>query len=124
MDIKDTTVTRTEPHISTIRSLNFDFVTSTPGCPGPGETPTANSLVISAGGKGQIQAGTCGRLIIALKTEDAPMSDDVYYSTLLRPGLDASSMSTDRIEKSTEVRPVQRALLLNTLLTGFVLGGG
>jgi ribokinase len=97
-----------QPHICVVGSLNIDFVTTTPRCPGPGETLTAISLSVTAGGKGGNQAVACGRASFVTKeAQDVSVSmigavgaDDVYYSTLLRPALEASGVRTDGIEMS------------------------
>ncbi|KAI5293714.1 hypothetical protein KEM56_005990, partial [Ascosphaera pollenicola] len=60
--------------VATIRiigSLNVDTVTVTPRFPGPGETLTATSFNILAGGKGANQAVACGRL-----SRNSPKDDD------------------------------------------------
>lgn len=121
MGIKDTTsYTNTQPHICIIGSLNIDFVTCTSRCPGPGETLTANSLAVSAGGKGGNQAVACGRAsFIAQETQDVSVSmigavgaDDVYYSTLLKPALGASGVNTESIEESTEAQTGSASIIV------------
>lgn len=126
MGIKNTTTTTTNPHICIIGSLNIDFVTSTPRCPGPGETLTANSLTVSAGGKGGNQAVACGRAsFIAQETQDVSVSmigavgaDDVYYSTLLKPGLEASGVNTDNIEESSEMQTGSASIIVEEAVGG------
>jgi ribokinase len=98
----------TAPHICVIGSVNIDFVTFAPRCPGPGETLTATSLVVTAGGKGANQAVACGRASFASKDkQDVTISmigavgaDDPYYSTLLRPVLEESGVTTKDIEET------------------------
>lgn len=98
----------TQPHICVIGSLNIDFVTSTPRCPGAGETLTATSLTVTAGGKGGNQATACGRASFTTNTtQNATISmigavgaNDVYYSTLLKPTLEKSGVRTADIEES------------------------
>ncbi|KAJ5232871.1 hypothetical protein N7468_005827 [Penicillium chermesinum] len=101
-----------KPRIAIIGSLNIDFVTATPRCPGPGETLTATSLSVSAGGKGGNQAVACGRASFQTKEEQdvnvtmigAVGAEDVYYSTLLQPALVSSGVSTSTIEESTKAQ--------------------
>ncbi|PYH63359.1 ribokinase [Aspergillus vadensis CBS 113365] len=98
------------PQICVIGSLNIDFVTYTPRCPDAGETLTANSLAISAGGKGANQAVACGRASFASKdNQDASVymigavgAGDPYYSALLRPTLEGSGVSTTGIQEKTD----------------------
>lgn len=124
MGIKKTKLT--QPHICIIGSLNIDFVTSTPRCPGPGETLTANSLTISAGGKGGNQAVACGRASFNTKeAQDVTVSmigavgaDDAYYSTLLKPGLEASGVNTDSIEESTEAQSGSASIIVEEAVGG------
>ncbi|RHZ43907.1 ribokinase [Aspergillus thermomutatus] len=99
-------------HICVVGSLNVDFAVSTSRCPGPGETLTAKSLSVTAGGKGANQAVACGRA--SLTSSDASKvtvsmigavgSDDVYYSTLIRPTLEDSGVDTKYIEERTDSR--------------------
>lgn len=101
-----------KPHICVIGSLNIDFVTATPRCPGAGETLTATSLTVTAGGKGGNQATACGRASFTTdKTQDATVSmigavgaNDVYYSTLLKPALEKSGVSTADVEESSKAQ--------------------
>ncbi|KAJ5475229.1 hypothetical protein N7539_008295 [Penicillium diatomitis] len=98
----------TQSHIAVIGSLNIDFVTSTPRCPGAGETLTATSLTVTAGGKGGNQATACGRAsFTSPTTQDVAVSmigavgaNDPYYATLLKPALEKSGVSTATIEQS------------------------
>jgi ribokinase len=99
-------------HICVVGSLNIDFAVSTSRCPGPGETLTANSLSVTAGGKGANQAVGCGRA--SLTSNDASKvtvsmigavgADDVYYATLIRPTLEDSGVDTKYIEEKTDSR--------------------
>ncbi|PYI14316.1 ribokinase [Aspergillus violaceofuscus CBS 115571] len=102
-----------QPSILIIGSLNTDFVTYTPRCPLAGETLTATSLTISAGGKGANQAVACGRAAHTTPTTHsanvymvgAVGANDPYYSALMRPLLEGSSVSvagvTERADAST-----------------------
>ncbi|KAJ5124859.1 Ribokinase [Penicillium bovifimosum] len=96
------------PQITIIGSLNIDFVTATPRCPAAGETLTATSLTVSAGGKGGNQAVACGRSSFTSRTTQdvtvnmigAVGANDPYYSTLLKPALETSGVDTASIEQS------------------------
>lgn len=96
------------PQISIIGSLNIDFVTTTPRCPTAGETLTATSLTVSAGGKGGNQAVACGRSSFTSEsTQDVSVNmigavgaDDPYYTSLLKPALENSGVNTAAIEQS------------------------
>jgi ribokinase len=98
------------PSICVIGSLNIDFVTYTPRYPGPGETLTATSLSVNAGGKGANQAVACGRASFASKShQDVTVSmigavgaDDPYYGILLNPMLETSGVSTTDVEGKKE----------------------
>lgn len=100
----------TIPHIWVIGSLNIDFVTFTPRCPKAGETLTATSLLVTAGGKGANQAVACGRASFVSKAhQDVVVSmigavgpNDPHYLTLLRPMLEDSGVSTSGIEETKE----------------------
>lgn len=106
----DLTNMSTIPHICVVGSLNIDFVTFTPRCPEPGETLTATSLLVTAGGKGANQAVACGRASFVSKAhQDVIVSmigavgpNDPYYLTLLRPMLEDSGVSTRGIEETKE----------------------
>ncbi|KAF7122645.1 hypothetical protein CNMCM5793_000670 [Aspergillus hiratsukae] len=99
-------------HICVVGSLNIDFAVSTSRCPGPGETLTAKSLSITAGGKGANQAVACGRA--SLTSSDASKvtvsmigavgADDVYYATLIRPTLEDAGVDTKYIQEQTDSR--------------------
>lgn len=128
MGIKDETATTgtSQPHICIIGSLNIDFVTSTPRCPGPGETLTATSLSVTAGGKGGNQATACGRASFTSKdTQDVAVSmigavgaDDVYYSTLLKPAFEKSGVNTASIEESTEAQTGSASIIVEEAAGG------
>ncbi|KAL2068371.1 hypothetical protein VTL71DRAFT_16469 [Oculimacula yallundae] len=95
------------PSICVIGSLNTDFVTFTPRCPGPGETLTATSLSIMAGGKGANQAVACGRASFISKTEQdvlvsmigAVGASDPFYLATMKPMLEDSGVSTEGVEE-------------------------
>jgi len=97
------------PVIRVVGSLNIDFVTLTPRVPGPGETLTATSLSVNAGGKGANQAVACGRAAFVSKTEQdvrvemigAVGANDPYYASLLRPILEESGVSTKGVTEIT-----------------------
>ncbi|KAJ5731535.1 uncharacterized protein N7483_006043 [Penicillium malachiteum] len=127
MGIKTTpATTSSNPHICIIGSLNIDFVTSTPRCPGPGETLTATSLTVTAGGKGGNQAVAAGRASFISKGEQdvsvsmigAVGADDVYYNTLLKPGLENSGVSTTDIEESTEAQTGSASIIVEDAAGG------
>ncbi|ETI24458.1 ribokinase [Cladophialophora carrionii CBS 160.54] len=96
-----------KPKICIIGSLNIDFVTSTPRIPGPGETLTATSMTVHPGGKGANQAVACGKAAftapgsqdVAVEMFGAVGADDPYYSSLLKPTLEKSGVSTAGIEQ-------------------------
>ena len=91
-----------KPVISVVGSLNIDFVTLTPRVPGPGQTLTATSLQVNAGGKGANQAVACGKASFTSRTSQdvvvgmigAVGIDDPYYASLLKPTLQSSGVST------------------------------
>ncbi|KAJ5719948.1 hypothetical protein N7493_006826 [Penicillium malachiteum] len=119
-------ITPSNPHICIIGSLNIDFVTSTPRCPGPGETLTATSLTVTAGGKGGNQAVAAGRASFISKEEhDVSVSmigavgaDDVYYTSLLKPGLENSGVSTTDIGESTEAQTGSASIIVEDAAGG------
>lgn len=86
--------------IQVIGSLNVDFTTLTPRFPGPGETLTATSLTVNAGGKGANQCVACGRASFTSKGEHdvevemigAVGAGDPYYVSLLKPTLEESGV--------------------------------
>lgn len=95
---------RRRPHIRVIGSLHLDFVTTTPRCPGPGETIQASRFDVNAGGKGANQAAACGRASAISKSErdvtvamiGAVGKDDPYYKKL-RDALQDSFVTTEHI---------------------------
>ncbi|KAJ9483742.1 hypothetical protein VN97_g9652 [Penicillium thymicola] len=114
------------PRITVIGSLNIDFVTATPRCPGPGETLTATSLTVSAGGKGGNQAVACGRSSFTSQTtQDASVNmigavgaKDPYYTTLLQPALEQSGVDTTSIEQSTVAQTGSASIIVEEAIGG------
>jgi ribokinase len=98
------------PHICVVGSLNVDFVTRVSRCPGPGETITAKSLSVTVGGKGANQAVACARAsFMSKERQDVKVTmigavglDDSFYSTLLRPALEASGVVTEYIHENND----------------------
>ncbi|KAN0080749.1 Ribokinase-like protein [Elaphomyces granulatus] len=103
------------PLIRVIGSLNVDVVSVTPRFPGPGETITTTSFMVSAGGKGANQAVACGRLSrprlspatgsstsstgeIRVEMVGAVGGQDGHFQALLRPTLQSSGLDTSRIQ--------------------------
>ena len=92
-----------------VGSLNIDFTTTTPRMPEPGETLTATSLSISAGGKGANQAVACGRAasrrtgdhvtspLVEVSMVGAVGKADPYFERLLKPALDACGVDVSGI---------------------------
>lgn len=86
---------RSQPLIRVIGSINVDFTTNTPRFPGPGETLTATSLSVDAGGKGANQAVACGRASFTTKDiQDVRVEmigavgkNDPHYKSLIEPTL-------------------------------------
>ncbi|KAJ5971377.1 Ribokinase [Penicillium vulpinum] len=115
-----------KPQISIIGSLNIDFVTATPRCPGPGETLTATSLTVSAGGKGGNQAVACGRSsFTSPTTQDVSVNmigavgaGDPYYTTLLQPALEKSGVDTTSIEQSTVAQTGSATIIVEEAIGG------
>ncbi|KAJ5698678.1 hypothetical protein N7462_000683 [Penicillium macrosclerotiorum] len=115
-----------DAHICIIGSLNIDFVTSTPRCPGPGETLTATSLSVAAGGKGGNQATASGRASFTSKdSQDVTVTmigavgaEDVYYSTLLKPALEKSGVNTASIEELTEAQTGSASIIVEEAVGG------
>lgn len=115
-----------KPQISIIGSLNIDFVTATPRCPGAGETLTATSLNVSAGGKGGNQAVACGRSSFTSKTaKDISVSmigavgaKDPYYASLLQPALEKSGVNTTSIEQSTTAQTGSATIIVEEAAGG------
>lgn len=95
------------PVISVIGSLNIDFVTTTSRVPGPGETLTAKSLQVNAGGKGANQAVACGKASfltrdyqdVAVDMIGSVGKDDPYFASLLKPTLAQSGVGTSGISE-------------------------
>ena len=95
--------------IAVVGSLNIDFTTTTPRMPEPGETLTATSLSISAGGKGANQAVACGRAasrqesnydtsaLVEVSMVGAVGKADPYFERLLKPALDACGVDVSGI---------------------------
>ncbi|RMZ79700.1 hypothetical protein DV738_g3211, partial [Chaetothyriales sp. CBS 135597] len=89
------------PLITVIGSLNIDFVTVTTRIPGPGETLTAKSLHVNAGGKGANQAVACGKAsFISTDQQDVDVDmvgavgeNDPYYASLVKPSLEKSGVN-------------------------------
>ncbi|KOS47669.1 hypothetical protein ACN38_g1333 [Penicillium nordicum] len=114
------------PQITVIGSLNIDFVTATPRCPGPGETLTATSLTVSAGGKGGNQAVACGRSSFTSQTtQDASVNmigavgaEDPYYTTLLQPALEKSGVDTTSIEQSIVAQTGSASIIVEEAIGG------
>lgn len=114
------------PQISIIGSLNIDFVTATPRCPGPGETLTATSLTVSAGGKGGNQAVACGRASFTSQTTQdvsvnmigAVGANDPYYTTLLQPALQKSGVDTTSIEQSAVAQTGSASIIVEEAIGG------
>lgn len=94
-----------KPLIAVIGSLNIDYVTTTPRCPVAGETLTATSLTISAGGKGANQAVGCGKAAftapgqqdVEVQMIGAVGEGDVMVEQLLMKTLRASGVGTSGI---------------------------
>ena len=88
------------PRIQVIGSLNIDFTTVTPKFPEPGETLTATSLTVNAGGKGANQAVACGRASfrsenvhdVEVEMIGAVGANDPHYTSLLKPTLEKSGV--------------------------------
>ena len=112
--------------IRVIGSLNVDFTTRTPRFPKSGETLTATSLYISAGGKGANQAVACGRATttrrhvsiaptpesfkhessriehvsaphVRVEMIGAVGANDVHFKELLRPALEGANVVCSRV---------------------------
>lgn len=92
------------PLISVIGSIHLDFVTTTPRCPGPGETIQGTRFDVNAGGKGANQAAACGRASAISESEQdvvvqmvgAVGKDDPYFKKIWEM-LHKSYVSTDYI---------------------------
>ncbi|ODM21206.1 hypothetical protein SI65_04259 [Aspergillus cristatus] len=101
------------PLIRVIGSLNVDMVSVTPRFPSPGETITASSYFMSAGGKGANQAVACGRTSrpkpTSPNTPSTPSTPidiemlgavgalDGHFDALLKPTLEKSGVDTSRV---------------------------
>lgn len=108
-----------QPSVAVIGSVNIDFAVLTERVPGPGETLTATSLNISAGGKGANQAVACGRAaFISSTTQDVTVGmvgavgkGDLHYASLVQPLLIKSGVSTNGIEE-IDSTPTGTAIVL------------
>lgn len=101
------------PLIRIIGSLNVDMVSVTPRFPDAGETITASSYFMSAGGKGANQAVACGRTSrpqpTSSNTTSTPTTPidiemvgavgglDGHFDALLKPTLERSGIDTSRV---------------------------
>lgn len=93
------------PHIRIVGSLNIDYTTITPRFPGPGETLTAKSLAISAGGKGANQAVACARAshasdghrVVKVEMVGAVGAKNGQYSGVIKPVLEESGVDCSGI---------------------------
>jgi ribokinase len=100
--------THSQPLIRVVGSINVDFTTNTPRLPGPGETLTATSLSVNAGGKGANQAVACGRASFASQDKQdvrvemigAVGEGDPHYKTLIEPTLRDAGVSCDGITET------------------------
>jgi ribokinase len=96
-----------KPIIRVIGSLNIDFVTCTPRVPSAGETISATSMTVHAGGKGANQAVGCGKAAFVAPGEQdvvvemigAVGAGDPYYASLLKPTLEKSGVGTGDVEE-------------------------
>lgn len=111
----------TTPSITIIGSLNVDFVTSSPRVPGPGETLTATSLSVNAGGKGANQAVACGRASfpspshqdVTVRMIGAVGANDPYYATLLQPTLATSGVCTQGVQEMSDAQTGSATILVD-----------
>ncbi|KAK5056602.1 hypothetical protein LTR84_012134 [Exophiala bonariae] len=111
-----------KPTIQVIGSLNIDFVTLTPRVPGPGETLTATSMTVHAGGKGSNQAVACGKAAFTSTTEQdvnvymigAVGNGDPYYASLLKPTLETGGVSTKYVEEIEGVQTGTATIIVDT----------
>lgn len=96
------------PLVRVIGSLNVDMVSVTPRFPDAGETITASSYFMSAGGKGANQAVASGR---ASRSQATPRTSainvemvgavgglDGHFDALLKPTLEKSGVDTSRVQ--------------------------
>ena len=108
--------------VQVIGSLNIDFVTITSRVPGPGETLTANSMTVHAGGKGSNQAVACGKAAFTSPTEQdvnvhmigAVGKGDPYYASLLKPTLEKSGVTTKYVEEIDGVQTGTATIIVDT----------
>lgn len=111
-----------KPTIQVIGSLNIDFVTLTSRVPGPGETLTATSMTVHAGGKGANQAVACGKAaFISAAEQDVTVhmigavgKGDPYYASLLKPTLEKSGVTTKYVEEIEGVQTGTATIILDT----------
>lgn len=96
------------PLIRVIGSLNVDMVSVTPRFPEAGETITASSYFMAAGGKGANQAVASGR---ASRSQATPAQSSInvemvgavggldgHFNALLKPTLEKSGVDTSRVQ--------------------------
>jgi ribokinase len=110
-----------KPKICVVGSLNVDFVTKTPRVPGPGETLTATSLTVHAGGKGANQAVACGRAAftsrdsqdVVVEMIGAVGANDPYYASLLKPTLEKSGVSIRGVRELEGVQTGTATILVD-----------
>lgn len=96
------------PLIRVIGSLNVDMVSITPRFPDAGETITASSYFMSAGGKGANQAVASGRTSrtqssstaspIKVEMVGAVGALDGHFDALLKPTLEKSGVDASRVQ--------------------------
>lgn len=111
-----------KPTIRVIGSLNIDFVTTTPRVPGPGETLTATSMAVHAGGKGSNQAVACGKAAFISTTEQDVTVDmigavgkgDPYYASLLKPTLEKGGVTTKHVEEIEGIQTGTATIIVDT----------
>lgn len=124
-----------KPLIRVIGSLNIDFVTLTPRVPGPGETLSATSMTVHAGGKGANQAVACGKAAftspttqdVAVEMLGAVGARDPYYASLLKPTLEKSGVSTAGVREIEGVQTGTATIIVDEGANGenriLVVGG-
>lgn len=96
------------PLVRVIGSLNVDMVSVTPRFPDAGETITASSYFMSAGGKGANQAVASGRASRSQATPGKSAMNvemvgavgglDGHFDALLKPTLEKSGVDTSRVQ--------------------------
>jgi ribokinase len=109
-----------KPRICVVGSLNIDFVTTTPRIPGPGETLTANSMTVHAGGKGANQAVACGKAaFISTDMQDVQVemigavgANDPYFISLLKPTLEKGGVNTRNIDQLEDTQTGTATILV------------